>query len=63
MVLAIILSYIFGFITATILISILKGNRQDEIEAKLQEMYLLGRSEGLEQRVASMTVENTKKSR
>ena len=60
--------YIFGFLSGVILIALLNGNKHDEIEAELQEMYLLGQREGLEQgkrieRIASMATEKTEQSR
>ena len=63
-----IISYILGFLSGVILIALLNGNKHDEIEAELQEMYLLGQREGLEQgkrieRIARMTAEKTDKMR
>lgn len=63
-----IISYILGFLSGVILIALLNSNKHDEIEAELQEMYLLGQRKGLEQgkrieRIARMTEEKTDKMR
>ena len=59
-----IISYICGFLSGVILIALLNGNKHDEMEAELQEMYLLGQREGLEQgkrieRISRMVEEKT----
>ena len=59
-----IVSFIAGFMIGVIIVALLNGNKQEEIEAELQEIYTkgyeLGKKIGYNQGIESMSWRNKK---